>query len=180
MDQELYDLITKAKRGDKSAFESLVERYKRHVYYQAVTMLNDTIEAEDVMQEAFIKAYFSLKNLNSSFAFSSWLSRIVYHLCNDRLKKRDREKVVINEWLDNQIENIGDSKLPIEQKQLQMELSQAMQSLSPEHRSALILREVHGYSYQDIAEIMGVPEGTVKSRIHHARLILRNELKKER
>ncbi|WP_028775395.1 RNA polymerase sigma factor [Shimazuella kribbensis] len=179
MDQELFDLITKAKRGDKSAFESLVERYKRHVYYQAVTMLNDTIEAEDVLQEAFIKAYFSLENLKSSYAFTSWLSRIVYNLCNDRIKKRDREKVVVSEWLDNKIENMGDSKLPIEQKQMQIDLYQAMKSLSPEHRSAIILREVHGYSYQDIAEIMGVPEGTVKSRIHHARLTLREELKKE-
>ncbi|MCH5586086.1 RNA polymerase sigma factor [Shimazuella sp. AN120528] len=180
MDQELYDLITKAKQRDKNAFEALVERYKKQVYYQAVAMLNDTIEAEDVLQEAFLKAYFSLENLKSPFAFTSWLSKIVYHLCNDRLKKRYKEKAVVSDWLTNKIESIQDSNLPIEQKQLEMDLYQALQSLSPEHRSAFLLREIQGYSYQDIAKIMDVPEGTVKSRIHTARMTLRNELKSQR
>jgi RNA polymerase sigma factor (sigma-70 family) len=179
MDQELYDLIMKAKQGDKSAFESLVERYKKHVYYQAVTMLNDPMEAEDVLQEAFIKAYFSLKNLKSAFAFTSWLSRMVHHLCYDRLKKRNKEKAVVSDWLDSRMENVSDSIRPIEQKQLQIDLHQAMQSLSPEHRSILLLREIQEFSYQEIAKIMDIPEGTVKSRIHTARLTLRNKLKKE-
>ncbi|BCU82824.1 ECF RNA polymerase sigma factor SigW [Polycladomyces abyssicola] len=178
MDQELYDLITRAKQGDKRAFESLVNRYKRNVYYQAYGMLNDVMEAEDVLQEAFIKAYFSLKELDSIYAFTSWLSRIVYHLCYDRLQKRKKVKTIVIDWLDKRNKQPIDSDSLIEQKQLQIDLHQAMQSLSSEHRAVLLLREIQGLSYKEIAKIMRVPEGTVKSRIHAARLALRNALKK--
>lgn len=178
MDQELYDLITRAKHGDKKAFESLVKRYKRNVYYQAYGMLNDVMEAEDVLQEAFIKAYFSLKDLDSIYAFTSWLSRIVYHLCYDRLQRREKEKTIVIDWLDIRNNQADESANPIEQKQLQIDLHQAMQSLSPEHRAVLLLREIQGLSYKEIAEIMRVPEGTIKSRIHTARLALRSVLKK--
>lgn len=180
MDQDLYDLITKAKQGDQDAFASLVERYKRYVYYQALSMVNNQVEAEDVLQEVFIKAYLSIKNLESAFAFTSWLSRIVYHVCFDYLKKRAKEKTIVSSWLENNINQLSSGTSFVEQKHLQIDLYQAMQTLSPEHRAVLLLREIQGFSYQEIARILDIPEGTVKSRIHSARLSLRNELKKER
>jgi RNA polymerase sigma-70 factor (ECF subfamily) len=173
----LHDLIVKAKEGDKRAFTILVERYKKQVFYQAYGMLNDTQEAEDVAQEAFIKAYFSLKQLKSPYAFVSWLNRIVYHLCQDRLKKRKQE--VIIRWQEGQICHVNDSADLIEQKQLQLDLNQALAALTPEHRAVLLMREIQGLTYHEIAEILGVPEGTVKSRIHKARLALRNRWQNE-
>jgi RNA polymerase sigma factor (sigma-70 family) len=181
VDQELHDLIMRAKQGDKPAFASLVERYKNVVFRQAYGMLNDIMEAEDVLQEAFVKAYISLKSLDSVYAFASWLSRIVHRLCYDRLEKRKKEKAVITEWSDveNDLANVGNSVGSIEQKQLQIDLHRALQSLSSEYRSVLLLRELYGLSYQEIARVLNIPEGTVKSRIHGARLALRNKLKKK-
>jgi RNA polymerase sigma factor (sigma-70 family) len=178
VEQGLTELIEQAKRGNKQAFTELIERSKRQVFYQAYGMLNDRQEAEDIVQEAFMKAYFSLKQLGSPYAFTAWLSRIVYHLCQDRIKKRDKQDALTRKWLNEKIDNANHSRNQIEQKQLGIDLHRAMQALTLEHRTVLILREIQGLSYQEIANILGVPEGTVKSRIHKARLALRNELQK--
>lgn len=179
VDQGLTQLINKAKQRDKQAFAMLVERYKRRVFHQAYGMLKDREDAEDITQEAFIKAYFSLNQLESAYAFTAWLSRIVYHLCQDRIKKKEKQKSFIREWVNEQGNRISHSGNQIEQKQLQLDLQRALDALTLEHRTILVLREIQGLSYREISKIVGVPEGTVKSRIHNARLALRNELGKE-
>ncbi len=179
VDQSLTQLIKQVKQGDKQAFARLVDRYKRQVFYQAYAMLKDREDAEDIAQEAFIKAFFSMNQLESAYAFTAWLSRIVYNLCQDRIKQREKQRRVIREWIHEQRDRISHSGNQIEQKQVQLDLKRALQRLTLEHRTILVLREIQGLSYREISEIIGVPEGTVKSRIHNARLSLRAELEKE-
>ncbi|MDD9268516.1 RNA polymerase sigma factor [Paenibacillus sp. GCM10023248] len=172
MDQELYDLISKASNGDKDAFALLVKRFKSSVYRYAYGMLSDRMEAEDVAQEAFIKAFYSLPKLEHGFAFTSWLTRIVSNLCYDRLNQRKKENTSPQEWVETT------ARVDLERTDLQMSIQEALDTLSPEHREVIILRDVEGYSYDEIAGIIDIPIGTVKSRINAARLLLRKELKR--
>lgn len=174
MDQDLYRWIGEAKSGDKEAFAMLVKQYKDRVYRYAFGMLSDRMEAEDVSQEAFIKAFYSLSKLENRYAFSSWLTRIVSNICYDRIQRRKKEKIVSVELIDNSILNKG-----MEQADLHMTIQEAMKALSPEHREAVLLRDVEGYSYEEIAAMLNIPLGTVKSRINAARLMLRKEMKRE-
>ncbi|MCY9691474.1 RNA polymerase sigma factor [Paenibacillus alginolyticus] len=174
MDQELYGLISRAKTGDKEAFALLVKRYKDTVFRYSYGMLADRMEAEDVSQEAFIKAYYSLSNLDNIYAFSSWLKRIVSNLCYDRIQKQKKNNTVSGEFIETHISNND-----MERTDLHMTIEEAMNKLSPEHREAIILRDVEGYSYDEIAAMLTIPLGTVKSRISAARLLLRKEMKRE-
>ncbi|MDI3535244.1 MAG: hypothetical protein PWQ82_1609 [Thermosediminibacterales bacterium] len=176
MDQELYYLVKKAKKGNKDAFADLVRLYKGPVFRQAFAILNDRTEAEDVSQEAFLKAYYSIKKLNSEYAFVSWLSRIVTNLSTDKLKRRGKEKVATQQWINEHAAFSGNWRDPIEDKELELNIRKALQKLSTQHRNIIVLRDVQGFSYEEIAKILKVPVGTVKSRIHAARLALREKL----
>lgn len=173
MDQELFQWIREAKQGNVEAFARLMSRYKGTVYRQAYGMLNDPTEAQDITQEAFVKAYYSLKKLDSEYAFVSWMTRIVFHLCHDRIQERKKEKQLR--------EAIREERIPTgstEVSELRVNIEEAMRKLSPELREVIVLRDIQGFSYNEIAEILQIPVGTVKSRIHAARLILRNEFTK--
>lgn len=176
MDQELNKLITKAKQGHQEAFALLLKRFKGHVYRYAYGMLGDRLEAEDVTQETFIKAYYSLSKLESEFAFTSWLTRIASHLCYDRLQRRKKESIITSTSLDEHEQHGSPTEGAIEQKQLRLTIEEAMAKLSPEHREAIILRDVQGYAYDEIASMLNIPSGTVKSRINAARAALRKEI----
>jgi RNA polymerase sigma factor (sigma-70 family) len=171
VDQQLYSLISEAKKGGKDAFALLLNRYKAAVFRHAYGMLGDRMEAEDVTQETFIKAYYSLSKLENEFAFTPWLTRIVSRLCYDRLHKRKKESAIDEKILEQTTEG------SLEQQQLRITIEEAMNKLSPEHLEAIVLREVQGYSYDEIAGMLEIPLGTVKSRINAARLLLRNEMK---
>ncbi|RXZ00040.1 RNA polymerase sigma factor [Fictibacillus sp. S7] len=174
MDQELQQLIVKAKKGDQDSFSELIQRYKGKVFRHAFAMVHDQMEAEDITQEAFVKAYFSMDQLKEEYAFSSWLTRIVTNLCYDRIKKR--EKLPQLQIDPEQTELMADTHSEVENLQLRINLQLAMQKLTPEHRTVIVLRDIQGFSYQEIAEILEIPEGTVKSRINIARKELRKEL----
>lgn len=174
MDEELFRLINRAKTGEREAFALLVKRYKDTVFRFAYGMLIDRMEAEDVTQEALIKAFYSLPRLDNIYAFSSWLTRIVSNLCYDRIQKRKKESIVSSEIIENHRANNM-----IEQTHLHMSLEEALFKLSPEHREAILLRDVEGYTYDEMAGILHIPLGTVKSRINAARLLLRKEMKRE-
>lgn len=176
MDQELYQLVYDAKRGNIEAFTQLVKRSKGSVYRQALAMVNDATEAEDIAQEAFVKAYISLSKLESEYAFAAWLTRIVSRLCHDRVQKRKREQQLTRDNLDERIPASDASRGSAEQMQWQINIREALQKLSVEHREAIVLRDIQGFSYDEMADILQIPAGTVKSRIHAARLALRNEL----
>jgi RNA polymerase sigma factor (sigma-70 family) len=172
VDEELYQIIYKAKRGNQQAFASLVKRYKGSVFRQAYAMVGDRGDAEDVAQDAFIKAYYSLGKLENEYAFTSWMGRIVSNACYDHLKKAKKKASVS---LDEN-ENAGQKEFTIEKSQMRLNIREAMQTLSQDHREAIVLRDIQGYSYQEIADILQIPVGTVKSRISNARLELKKEL----
>jgi RNA polymerase sigma-70 factor (ECF subfamily) len=172
VDEELYRLIGEAKRGGKEAFAQLLTQYKDRVYRHAFGMLGERMEAEDITQEAFIKAYYSLARLESEYAFSSWMMQIVSNLCKDRLKKCEKERTLRSESIE-EVTIQG-----VEDKNLGLGIQEAMTTLSPEHREVILLHDVQGYRYEEIAAIVGIPLGTVKSRLNMARLALRNEMKK--
>jgi RNA polymerase sigma factor (sigma-70 family) len=171
VDQELYETITRAKKGDQEAFALLVSRFKQNIFRYAYGMLGDRMEAEDAAQEAFIKAFYSLPKLDNAYAFSSWLIRIASNLCYDRLHKLNKEHALAAEWIDTHV-----PQNDMQQSDLHMMVEAAMKTLSPEHREVVILRDLQGYSYEEIAEMINVPLGTVKSRISAARLLLRKEM----
>ncbi len=140
-------------------------------------MLNDPNEAEDIVQEAFVKSYYSLSKLESPYAFSAWLNRIVIHLCYDQIQKRKKEQTHLVDWLDHYHHKPNHQEW-LEQKRLQSDLEEAIRTLSPEYRATVLLRDVQGYSYEEIAQILNIPKGTVRSRLHAARLLIRQEMMK--
>jgi RNA polymerase sigma factor (sigma-70 family) len=172
VDEELHRLIREAKRGNKEAFAELINRYKDRVYRHAYGMIGDRMEAEDITQEAFIKVYTSFFHLENEYAFSSWLTRIVSNLCVDRIKKRGKENVLTKKSME-QATDLGS-----EDKYLRLGIEESMKQLSMEHREVILLHDVQGYKYEEIAQIVGIPIGTVKSRLNVGRLALRKEMRK--
>lgn len=183
------DLIGKAKQGDMHAFEELILKHEKIVYNLALRMMNHSEDAKDISQEVFLKAYRSLANFDERSAFSTWLYRITHNTCIDEMRRRKgKQNYSLEEELENeegsmqrQIADEGDtpeeSLLREEQKS---ELLQALENLSEEHKAAIILRDVKGFSYEEIAEILEVSLGTVKSRISRGRNQLKNEILKMR
>ncbi|WP_227872334.1 RNA polymerase sigma factor [Paenibacillus albus] len=175
-DEELRETIHLARQGDQDAFAALITRYKGHVYRYAYGMLGDRMDAEDAAQEAFIKAYYALAKLDNEYAFTSWMNRIIANICKDRLKKRAIKNEHESAEEPNE-ETTADLHAPDAAKQLSLE--EGLSRLSAEHREILVLHEIQGYSYEEIAARIEVPVGTVKSRLFAARMNLRNELRRE-
>ncbi len=175
--QHLYQLIYKAKRGDREAFEELVQLYKGKVYRHAFAMVHDRLAAEDLTQEAFVKAYTQLKKLDQEAAFVSWLTRIVSNLCYDYLKKAKRERYQD----DIDIESDHSTTLQLTRSEssetiTRLMIQEGLKQLSLEHREVIILRDIQGFSYQEVADVLNIPLGTVKSRINLARASLKRFL----
>ena len=183
------DLIRRAKQGDMLAFEELILKHEKIVYNLALRMMNHGEDAKDISQEVFLKAYRSLSNFDERSAFSTWLYRITHNTCIDEMRKRKgKQSFSLEEELEHeegsvqrQIADEGDtpeeSILRAEQKN---EILQALDNLSEEHKAAIVLRDVKGLSYEEIAEILEVTLGTVKSRISRGRNQLKNEILKIR
>ena len=183
------DLIRKAKQGDMLAFEELILKHEKIVYNLALRMMNHSEDAQDIAQEVFLKAYRSLANFDERSAFSTWLYRITHNTCIDEMRKRKgKQTYSLEEELENedgsmqrQVADAGatpeESLLRAEQKS---EILQALDTLSEEHKAAVVLRDVKGLSYEEIAEILELSLGTVKSRINRARNQLKSEILKIR
>ena len=176
-------LVQKAAAGDAAAFETLVERYQQQVYNLALRMVNNDADAQDLAQEAFVRAWRSLGSFHHTSQFSTWLYRLTSNICIDFLRAQKRRKVVSLTMLrddeDSQWDLPDDDPLP-EQQMIAAEereaLSRAFAALDPEFRQVLTLRIVNGCSYQQIGEILDLPEGTVKSRLSRAREQLRKKM----
>jgi RNA polymerase sigma-70 factor (ECF subfamily) len=175
-------LVEKARQGDTAAYAELVRRYERRAYGVAYGMLRNPSDAQDVAQDAFIKAYRYLGRFKGTASFYTWLYRIVVNLCIDHLRKRSRSaQVEYDDRLgrpDNETEPGADLKPSTldsnPQKALaRRELAEAMQkgldTLSEKHRAVLVLRELEGLSYKEMAEVMKCSKGTIMSRLFHAR-----------
>lgn len=168
MDEEQLGLVSAAKQGSKDAFAALVRAYKDYVYRIAFGILTNRGEAEDVSQEVFVKAYLQLRHLRDARAFPSWIAMIATRRALDVAKRKQRLKTVpIDEnVLHGQVDEMG-------QIDKRLVIHELLSKLSPIHRAVLILREVQGYDYDEMAKVLGVPIGTVRSRLNTARSQLR-------
>ncbi len=163
--------------GDVNEYEKLVLEYQKNVYNLALRMTGDAEDAADMAQEAFIKAYNSLASYRGDSKFSVWLYRIVSNVCLDFLRARKRRQtvslsVVDDEGEETELEISDESASPeklLERSMTRDAVRRGLQELTPEYRQILILRELQGMSYDEIAETLGLESGTVKSRIFRAR-----------
>jgi len=183
------DVIARARKGDHDAFRILVERYQERAYRLALRVLRDEESARDVVQEGFLKVYRSLDRFEGRSGFYTWLYRVVMNLCLDE-KRRDRSSRHV-EW-DEAVSIEADPGSPdaaselyrehsgpagsLERSELRGFVARAIEQLPDDARQTLLLREVEGLSYAEIAECLGVPKGTVMSRLHHARRHVREIL----
>ena len=171
------ELVSRARTGDDRAFEELVRRYRNDVYGLSYHFLRNREEAWDVSQEVFIKAYRSLAYFRGEAGFKTWLLRIAANHCKDLFKKR-RVPTVSMDALPTQDFFAGpsDPGQVLSNSELGAAIQQALDALPPKHRMAFVLREFEDMSYKEMAEVMECSEGTVMSRLHHARKKLQNKL----
>jgi RNA polymerase sigma-70 factor (ECF subfamily) len=180
------EAIARARDGDHEAYRVLVERYQGRAYRLALRVLGDPDWARDAVQEGFLKAYGSLDRFEGRSGFYTWLYRLVFNLCID-MKRRDRSGRHV-EWDDataTDVEGAGAPSKPhgmdepareLERAELRVALGRAIAALPEDARRTLLLREVDGLSYAEIARSLGIPKGTVMSRLHHARRKVRDLL----
>jgi len=170
------ELIQRCLAGDASAFEPLVERYRQRVFRLAYQLLRDREEAWDCAQEAFVRAFHSLSSFRGQSAFYTWLFRITVNIATDRQRARGAqarafgaERVSEEEWK----RTMADSGARPDQAAVQSEqrerIRRALDSLPPKARTIIMLGDVEGLSYREIADVLGCPIGTVMSRLHNAR-----------
>jgi RNA polymerase sigma-70 factor (ECF subfamily) len=174
-------LVEQARRGNRLAFQALVERYQRKVYALALGMLRDPDEARDTAQEAFLKAHQSLDKFQGNAGFYTWLYRITMNLCIDQLRRSGRgsavefDERVGHDEAGSPADELAPRRLgfdperALSDKELRGRIQRALLELSEQHRAVLLLREVDGLSYKEMADILGCAEGTIMSRLFHAR-----------
>jgi RNA polymerase sigma-70 factor (ECF subfamily) len=176
-------LVKRVRSGDQRAFKLLVERYQRKLYAVALGMLKDKEEALDVAQEAFVKVYKYLDHFKGDSSFYTWLYRITANICIDVLRRKSAahgDPVELDEGslMDTAEANIGalGSRLGTNpqksalRKELAEKIQQALEEVPEKHRAILLLREIEGMSYEELARTLKIPKGTVMSRLFHARV----------
>jgi RNA polymerase sigma-70 factor (ECF subfamily) len=172
--------VSRAQAGDQDAFRTLVVRFQRKVYAVALGIVKDPDLAWDVAQEAFVRVHGRLSTFEGKSSFSTWLFRVTTHLAIDAVRKeRASRKDAIEDVQEADLEGGGEGILatalgndPREnalRRELAGEIERALQTLSAEHRAILVLREVEGLSYEELAARLGIHKGTVMSRLFHAR-----------
>ncbi len=181
-------MVSLACEGRQRAFRELLTRYEKPVFSLVFRMVRDRERAEDVAQEAFVKAFNAIDTYDPRYKFSSWLFKIANNLAIDRLRKRELDTVSIHGAPDarsNEDEERTSITLPstgespeeyVENRELGGQIEDAMGRLRPEYRTAVLLRHVEGHTYDEVAEIMDVPLGTVKTYIHRGRAELKEML----
>lgn len=176
------EAIDRSLRGEVNAFNSLILKYQNMAFSTAYRMLQDENAAADAVQEGFIKAFRALSTFQGG-NFKSWLMRIVINNCYDVLRSRQRQSTTSLDATSDDHEPVAylvdQAEGPaayVERMELNQQLEQGIRGLPADQRTVLVLCDVHGYSYEEIAEITGFPMGTVKSRINRARTKLRDFL----
>ena len=180
------ELVRKAAAGDSDAFEQLVLSYEKPIYNLCLRMCGNAEDAMDLTQETFLKAWRSLGSFRADAAFSTWLYRLCSNLCIDHLRREQKRKVLPLHVEDNDSDerplDVPDPAAGPEERlsaqEDRQQVADALQSLEPEYREALTLRVLHDLSYADIAAVLQVREGTVKSRIARAREKMREAMQK--
>ena len=175
-------LVHKAQKGDIEAFEELICAYEHRIYNIAYRMMGNPDDAMDVAQEALLKIYRSFKKFKNQSTFSTWIYRVTVNTCLDELRKKKKGFLLHLNDEEGSGKDIMDSssdslpEVSYERKERLKSLQKAILELVPDYRSVIVLRDIQGFSYEEIAEILHCPLGTVKSRINRARAELRKKL----
>jgi RNA polymerase sigma-70 factor (ECF subfamily) len=176
-----------SRSGDRRAFAELVELYKDKIYHLGYRMLNQKQEAEDVVQETFLRVYMNLERYDENQKFSTWIYRIATNLCIDRLRKKKPNYSIDAEMSDNEGTDWhailpSDEAGPEEElilSETQHNIRNAIQSLPDKYRTVVVLRYLHDMSLQEISDVLEMPVTTVKTRVHRGREFLRKKLEPE-
>ena len=184
MDALVNKRIKQVLKGDQNAYADIVNLYQHKLYQVCYRMLSNQQEAEDIAQEAFIRAYINLHSYDQKRKFSTWLYRIATNLCIDRIRKKKPDyyldaEVAGTNGLDMYSQIAASEQLPeetVEQMELQDRIQYEISRLPDKYRSVIVLKYIEELSLQEISEILDMPLGTVKTRIHRGREALRKQL----
>ncbi len=180
-DADDQQLVKAAQAGDRRAFHALYQRYERKVFAVAYGFLRNQEDALDVLQEAFIKVHRYLPNFEGQSSFYTWLYRIVANLCIDHLRRSGRKRdVEFDDRLRHDGQNdaapslgsltaLGDPSAAVKNKEILAAVQESLGKLSDKHRAVIVMRELQGLSYADMAKAMNCSKGTIMSRLFHAR-----------
>ena len=177
------EIIDKSIKGDIDAFEELVKKYEKKVYTIAYRLIGNSADASDMAQEAFIKVYKALPKFRGDSSFKTWIIHIVTNVCKDELRKRkmttrslddDSLSLEDRKAVAKENSNLQGPEEHLMQKEDQQKIQQCLNTLSEEHKLILVLREIQGYSYEEIAGYLECTLGTVKSRLSRARLAFKD------
>ena len=185
-------LVRKLRERDERAFRQVMELYGDRVFNLTFRMLGNRAEAEDVAQEVFITVFKSIDTFRGDSKLSTWLYRIVVNHCKNRIKylarRHDRDRTDFDDGVARRADAAGvtgPTQMPrpdshLEGLELERQVGRAIASLDEDYRLVVVLRDIEELSYDEICAITGLPEGTVKSRLHRARVALRKKLQKHR
>src|SRR4030043_1108936 len=184
------EVIECCKAGDEKAFAEIVLHYQKRVFNIAYRMLGNMEEAKDLAQEVFLTVFESVKDLREEFKFGAWLTQITLNHCRNRWKYLKRRQYFNSDSLDDPIE-AEDGDMPkaiydpsdnpetlFEKKMIQQLIQRGLQKLKEDQRELLVLRDLQGFSYEEMGEWLGLPEGTIKSKLHRARMDLKEALER--
>ena len=183
--EEDRELIQRAQQGDQAAFRKLVERHQRRAFAIAMGLVRDENDARELVQDAFLRVYKGLNSFQGGSSFFTWLYRIVTNLAIDLMRKpgrRDAELLdgqVIDEATEFPLISRIDGADPMDvlrRQEIAARIKTALEALPPYHRGVILMREVEGMSYEEMAQAMGVSKGTIMSRLFHARQKLQRAL----
>lgn len=176
--------IAECLKGRRDAFGELVIRYQQRLYNSVLRLVHQPEDAADVVQDAFLNAYQSLESFKGDSEFFTWLYRIAFNAAVSHKRKQRNNLSLDSAQRESGLEPGDPSEfvrpgLALEKSESELQLKTALTRLSSEHRDVLVMKDLEGMKYEDIAEILGVPLGTIRSRLHRARLELRNLLAPE-
>ena len=186
--KEDFELVRRCQAGEEAAFELLVRRYHRKVFGVAVSMVHNSEDAMDIAQETFIKVHRYIGKFQGASSFYTWLYRITVNLSIDHLRRRSKSaKVDYDDALMQDEESSGGGDLAphvaeadpgreLGRREMAEEIQRAIDALPPYHRAVIVMREIEGMSYKDMAKTLKVSKGTIMSRLHHARKKLQASL----
>jgi RNA polymerase sigma-70 factor (ECF subfamily) len=185
MEEIIKNRINQVLKGDQNAFGEIVELYKDKVYQLCYRMVGNAHEAEDLAQEAFVRAYTNISSFNQHLKFSTWLYRIATNLCIDRLRKKKPDyfldaEIAGTEGLTMYSQIPAKTTLPEDEVvslEIQQQIQQEISKLPEKYRSVIVLKYIEELSLNEISSILELPLGTVKTRIHRGREALREHLR---
>jgi RNA polymerase sigma-70 factor, ECF subfamily len=178
------ELVSRSMGGDSESFNQLIKRWERPIYALAYRTIGREDDARDVVQETFLRAFRGLSGFKGQAKFSSWLYRITLNLCRDWMRRQRRAPVIATPdgvdlvELAGESDNVETADAAVARKDLSRLVARAMTALPEEQRAAIVLKEYHGLTFQEIADLLGCPLSTVKTRLYQGLIVLRKELER--